>query len=558
MIQSLALRRFKRFEEETFTFTDQPVLIGPNDTGKTTVLQAIAAWDLALTRWRELHSSSKPHGVYPKQVIARSEFAAVPLRRFDLLWNKRAYRGTVEIGIVSTKGWRVTMELISDSTEQIYVRPTKDTDAGSLAEARLETVFVPPMTGLSTDEPVYQPPKQRQLLGQGKPGEVIRNLLVTAHRSPSWGELQRSIELLFQYRLEPPNDSGAHIVAEYRTAAGSPALDIASAGSGFQQVLMLLTFLYTHRGSVFLLDEPDAHLHMILQQTIYSKLRSVAAERDSQLIISTHSEQIINTVEPKEICLLMNTPRPLVSTDERALAVRSLGMLSNTDIMLAKESPAVLYAEGYPDIELLSAWARVLKHPAHELFAQGIFWKPTVNDHGLGIGGTKARDHFEALKLANEEIRGVELIDGDANPRLEQTPYERGKLQRLRWERYEIESYLFHPEALARFVAKTVGTEVSSIHIEDMQKHLRDTLPPVVLNDPLGDHTYLKRTKARTELIPPALNAAGINLPYTRYAEIAAAMLPEEIHPEVTEKLDAIAEAFGLAGGPGAAEEARP
>ena len=42
-----------------------------------------------------------------------------------------------------------------------------------------------------------------------------------------------------------------------------PVLDIASAGSGFQQVLMLLAFLNTRTGSpCCLLDEPDAHLHM--------------------------------------------------------------------------------------------------------------------------------------------------------------------------------------------------------------------------------------------------------------------------------------------------------
>lgn len=57
----------------------------------------------------------------------------------------------------------------------------------------------------------------------------------------------------------------------------------------------------------------------------------------------------------------------------------------------------------------------------------------------------------------------------------------------------------------------------------------------------------LNATKARTYLIPPALTAAGIHgISYTRYHEIAALMLPEEIHPEVTEKLDAIQRAFNL------------
>jgi hypothetical protein len=58
---------------------------------------------------------------------------------------------------------------------------------------------------------------------------------------------------------------------------------------------------------------------------------------------------------------------------------------------------------------------------------------------------------------------------------------------------------------------------------------------------------YLKNTKARTDLLPPALDAAGLpGFPYTGYYEIAALMKPEEIHPEVVEKLNLIMQAFGL------------
>ena len=49
-----------------------------------------------------------------------------------------------------------------------------------MRHADLATVFVPPMTGLGIDEPVYQRPKLDQLLGQGKPGDMLRNLLVEA------------------------------------------------------------------------------------------------------------------------------------------------------------------------------------------------------------------------------------------------------------------------------------------------------------------------------------------------------------------------------------------
>jgi hypothetical protein len=161
------------------------------------------------------------------------------LRAFDLLWKAREYQAPIEIEIQSARGWRITMELLPDSTEQIYVRPKRDVEPAALRQADLLAVYVPPMTGISTGEPVYQPPKQEQLLGLGKPGEIIRNLLVQAHQLPVWDRLQDSIRRLFNCELLPPDASGADIIAEYRALDTATRLDIASAGSGLQQVLML-------------------------------------------------------------------------------------------------------------------------------------------------------------------------------------------------------------------------------------------------------------------------------------------------------------------------------
>jgi hypothetical protein len=286
---------------------------------------------------------------------------------------------------------------------------------------------------------------------------------------------------------------------------------------------------------------------VILQDTIYSKLRAVASQRNSQLIISTHSEVIIDSVEPKELCMLVGRPKVLANKVDRDRLVRALRVLTNTDIMLALESQGVLYIEGHTDLAILREWARILNHPFYPLLSRGIFWRPTVSEQRLGGRGCTAREHFEALQLVNPQIRGIELVDGDANAGIQSTLFEPNKLQRQRWQRYEIESYLFHPSTLARYVEQTVGPEIASIHLLDMQHYLEDNLPPAVIRQPLEDHAFLKRTKARTELIPPTLSAAGLfDIPYTRYYEIAAVMLPEEIHSEVKEKLDAIHQAFGI------------
>lgn len=544
-IRRVNIEGFKRFGNVEFSLPGHVVVAGPNNAGKTTLLQAIAAWSLALGRWKSLNDFQRHGGHYTRAPIARQTFSPVPLRAFDLLWRNRQYQGTIKIEI-RTDEWALPMLFEADSTEQIFVRPDRAVDPDSVRRTELTTAFVPPMTGLGVEEPVYQRPKLDQLLGQGRPGEVIRNLLVDAHSSElAWRQLTTSIRKLFGYELTPPDATGAHIVAEYRTTNDGPKFDVASAGSGFQQVLMLLAMLNTRPGSVLLVDEPDAHLHMILQDSIYGELRDAAARTRSQLIVATHSEVIINSVDPRELCVLVDQPRMLADTQEREQLIESLRVLSNEDIMRAQLAPGILYLEGHTDLALLRAFAKVLGHRAEELLTTDVFWKPTVAELRDGGAGVKAREHYDALKLVRT-VPALEIVDGDSHVGVQSTPLTGQGLQRRRWRRYEIESYLVHPAALARFVEHTVGPSAAAPHLADLRAYLEAQMPPAVMQDPLGDHTFLNNTKARRDIIPPALNAAGLpNLPYTRYSEIAAVMLPEEVHPDVTQMLDDIMTAFG-------------
>jgi hypothetical protein len=547
MIRSVTIRRFKRFEEITFNLNGRHVVLaGPNNMGKTTILQAVSAWTLGFKKWKERNDFRKHGGYYAKVPIARQAFSAVPLRRFDLMWANRDYRGNIEIEIKSTDGWSITMEFIADSTEQIFIRPVQTVDSGILRTADVQSVFVPAMTGLSKEEPLYANPETvADLLGQAKPGDVLRNLLHQANQSETaWAELCHSIQDLFGYQLIPPDAAGAYIVAEYRVGQDGPEFDISSGGSGFQQVLMLLTFLNIRPATVLLLDEPDAHLHVILQDSIYAELRAVAERQRSQLVIATHSEVIIDSVDPRELWVVLQSARPLAEDTEKSSLIKSLRVLSNIDIMLAREAEGILYLEGHTDLDILRAWAKALGHRSADLLKR-VFWKPTVWETRTGADGIQARDHYDALKLVREDLPGLVLLDGDT--RAPSTPITGKGLQRLRWNRYEIENYLVHPEALKRFVEQKVGVDAADPHLEDLQRHFEETYPPAFLKNPLKDTPYIKNTKARTDLLPPALDAAGLpGFPYTSYYEIAAVMKPEEIHPEVVEKLDLIMEAFGL------------
>jgi len=568
MITQVVVKYFKQFEDQLFDLSEHIVLAGPNNSGKTTLLQAIALWNLALRKW--LAERGPTSGSRAKQrtgvPITRKDLTAVPLRELNLLWTdtvtglrtgefgegqKPGYPRLLTItlaGKSANQPWTLTFEFRYQSSELLYVKPAAaQIDDLPKAAENLTVVHVPPFSGIGAEETRYDQPYQDLLIGQGKSGDILRNLLLEVYQNPDkrpWEDLYSQIAGIFGYSLLPPQYEGRpFILCEYlpglprgRGKNGLPELDIASAGSGFHQVLLLMAFFYARPASVFLLDEPDAHLHVILQKDVYDLLRRIAAERRCQLIIATHSEVIVDATSPDVILSFYRQPHRLVTDVERDQVREALKCLPAMDILLAEQSPGVLYVEGETDFNLLRAWARVLNHPLYEWFAKRPFWRTNQGRHPQ-----EARKHFFALRAVNAQQKGYMLLDGD-NRGLPDHEITAEGLFVSRWIRYEAESYLIHPDALRRYVDSTTGP----LFGEPGAKYLADELPGAVLRDPLGDHDYLNRTPASKTLLPGFFRAAQTLLPRNDYYLIAEQMRPEEIAPEVEQKLDEIAATFGI------------
>ena len=250
---------------------------------------------------------------------------------------------------------------------------------------------------------------------------MIRNLLVEAsEKEDAWAELKNAVGRLFEYEILSPNAAGADIVAEYRERPGGPTFDIASSGSGFQQVLMLLTFLHVRPGSVLLLDEPDAHLHVLLQDAIYSELRTIAAKRNSQLLIATHSEVVINAVAPEELCMLLNQPRLLTSTAERSGSASARYAHESRPHDCRECAGRALHRRCYGPGDS-SAWAKVLNHRIYPALEKEILWKKGSQQQREGASGISAKDYFDKLRLVRDNLPGLELLDRDGNPNVPPT-----------------------------------------------------------------------------------------------------------------------------------------
>jgi len=563
MITKVKVEYFKRFPEEIFDLGDDIVLAGPNNSGKTTLLQAISVWNLGLQKWLAEHAESSKAKQRTGIPVTRKDFTALPLREMNLLWSGRdtAYGKDEKLGKKagepkfisitlwghsrdSEYEWNLAVTFRYANKEQMYVKLLDD--QGNLlidvpdTIKQIAIVHVPPFSGIGAEETGLNPGYQNMLVGQGKPGDILRNLLLEVYQKEKrgenklWQSLVQTIRDTFGYELLDPQYNeitDPFIRVEYRHESSRAKFDIASAGSGFHQVLTLLGFFYARPSSVLLLDEPDAHLHVILQRQVYDLLRTAARMRQCQLLVSTHSEVILEDTGPEQILSFYGTPHRLQIQTHRDQVREALKRLSSFDILSAESGQNILYLEDESDFKILAEFSRILDHPVKIFFDKPFFYPIHGRD------AREARAHFFGLKAIHPEIGGVLLLDGD-NRNLPEHEITAENLTILRWGRYEIENYLLHPVALLRFVVGPIIDLFSASRRDAGEEYLKNNLPPAAFSSPLTDIDYLVATPASKSLLPAFLEEARIHLSKKDYYQIAVRMEDKELHPEIKEKLD--------------------
>lgn len=567
MITRVQVTNFKRFESQEFELDGNVVLAGPNNSGKSTLLQAIAVWNLAFREWHQERSGSKAT-VRTGVQLPRSKFTAIPLREMKLLWNdtatgKRKHEleakeklGTprpLEIAVsgkIREKEFRVGIIFTYRFPDLVLIKPTEDTNTDDiewLAE-NFSLLNVPSFSGIGINETRYDIPYQEMLIGSGKPGDIIRNRMLSVYQNEKaqWEQLVKDIQDIFGYTLlEPQYEGQPYIICDYvpeiikgRPKSNQPTLDIASAGSGFLQTVLLLSFFYSKDSAVVLFDEPDAHLHIVLQRQVYDKIRAVAQETRSQLIIATHSEIVIDNTDPNNVLSFYREPHRLGQRYEADQVRAALKHLSSMDILQADRWPAILYLEGNSDYNLLGEWALVLNHPLKEFFHdpdRNLFWH-----NNIGRNPRQAKAHLFALKAIRPDMKGVLLLDGDGR-NLSDHELGADSLDIIRWARYEAENYLLVPSALERFVR---GGEAADLFtgekIKKMYEYISKTPFLSILQEPFEDDEANVNIGASKNFLPGLFDKVEIPLSKNEYFAIARMMKPDEIHPEVKDKLDFI------------------
>lgn len=214
MLERLIIRNFKLFDDVSIELGDAVVFIGPNNSGKTSALQALALWELGVRRWSEKRGGKAPPKKRSGVTLNRRDLVALPVPETNLLWRdlhvrevaregqrQRTQNVRVEIevaGVTDAAAWRCGMEFDYANPESLYCRPLGW--AGETAERGedsaippqalgVRVAYLPPMSGLAANETRLDGGAIQVRLGEGRTAEVLRNLchgLAEAEDSAAW------------------------------------------------------------------------------------------------------------------------------------------------------------------------------------------------------------------------------------------------------------------------------------------------------------------------------------------------------------------------------------
>jgi ABC-type branched-subunit amino acid transport system ATPase component len=86
MLTRIRIKNFKKLDDVDIELGKTVVLIGPNNSGKTTALQAMALWDIGLRRWNEKWQGKTSAEERPGVAINRKDLTSIPVPDANLLW----------------------------------------------------------------------------------------------------------------------------------------------------------------------------------------------------------------------------------------------------------------------------------------------------------------------------------------------------------------------------------------------------------------------------------------------------------------------------------------
>lgn len=458
MLKSIYLENYRCFEKSTIQFKDISVIVGKNNAGKSSLIEALRMIALSVRKCTHTTYKDLPkefgRPIREKGFRLEVERLKVDLRgvvyRYEDVTAKIQvlFENNVKIHIYANKSYAYAV-LLDESGKCIKNKEKAQ-------KAVLHNVSILPQIGLIKENEkrltaeTVEKDKETYLSSRHFRNEVYN------YRNDYWDEFVKLAENTWNgLRINTIEfDVISDILTLYVCDADFYA-EIGLMGSGLQMWLQIIWFLArTQKDETIILDEPDVYMHPDLQR----KLIRLVKRRYPQVIIATHSIEIISELDPKNIITIDKKNRKMhYATDLQAVQkiIDDIGTASNLALMRLGDARKCLFIEG-KDLKIMTKMAEVIC--GNHISSLEVLPHVSLN------GFNNLKEAFGTSKLFYEETKGmikcICILDSDYYPKdMIEKKQEEARANYLDlhiWKRKELENYILEPQVLFRLSQQSI------------------------------------------------------------------------------------------------------
>jgi predicted ATPase len=323
-IRSIRIQRFKALSDVSVNLEDANLLVGGNNSGKTSVLQALhfaiaVAQSAKLARGGTWRGDTCDVTFRPEQLIysPTTDFTALGYGR--PLGERRD--SCIEVEIQRQEGQRCSISVMRGRNGNVSLH-MEGRELGERIQdiSQPYTVYAPGLAGIAREETKLSQGVILRAVARGDANLVFRNVLfwlsllspedprvgepemagepTTDASASRWEQFRNDITELFpglELRVGFFDLTDEHIQVTFQLG-NDQWLPIDSAGLGILQAAQVLAYVALFKPRLLLLDEPDSHMHPNNQAAICNLLMRLAKERNFQVILASHSRHVINAM----------------------------------------------------------------------------------------------------------------------------------------------------------------------------------------------------------------------------------------------------------------------
>ncbi len=478
------------------TWRDIPpftVLTGLNGSGKTQLLQALA-YKLSRTK----HTGHPPLNAMPLVITGdeigpheiaylpntENAFRVVDTSISDIQQGKEQF---VDRLARQSDGNNIEAQILRERIQREFgIEIKRRADPDALAKLPDDFMYMleygEVSAGLSHVFIGYQIRRAEMLMSGKSENNVLQEL-----GQPPWDFVNEALSSAeFSYRIIPPEN---RLLKSYRvrvvTIDGSTQLDLNDLSSGEKTILRTVLWFYNTKHNnifpkLFLLDEPDAHLHPSMTRQFIDVLKNVLVDQyNVRIILTTHSPSTV-ALAPDESIFVMSREQPRIQRP--ASRAEAIGLLTSGLVIVSAGTRFVL-VEDEQDAKFYSAIRDILanqgpsKDPKALKPAPSLIFMPSSVGKGSGkTSGGKSMviqwiEKFDAPPL-DEMFRGIIDLDkgNTGGPRIHVL------------SRYSIENYQLDPTIVfGVLVEEGRAPPLPNISVTPGDEHLLRTLPTSAL-----------------------------------------------------------------------------